>query len=96
MVVHRFELNDGINEIHIARGAIVLNAQYQPAKGCISLWVMMDKDAGILEIRNFLVKATGDMISQKKEQLLYVGTAQESQGAVIWHVFEVLPIIPVD
>jgi len=96
MVIIRYDLEDvpGANIIQVPKGAKVLTAQWHPAKGGISLWVSLDEmkssERAESEGRLFVVAGTGgffmDDVSVK--DAVYINTCQESQGTLIWHVFE--------
>jgi len=96
VVVLRYELRDvpGSNVISMRKGATILTAQYHPARGCISLWVVVDEqknsERNVDEKREFFVASTGDFFLDEDRgyDINYIGTCQESQGALVWHVFE--------
>lgn len=66
-------------------GAEVLTVQKQGLD--INMWVLQIAGPAKLEERNFRVIGTGHPFD---ENLKYVGTVQELEGALVWHYFEVL------
>ena len=96
MVVWRYVLNEsgdlsfpGVYVFVMSEGAKVLSAQYQSARGCISLWVLVDEKEEIKTRRVFFVKGTGVCFEDvNSKNIVYVDTCQVSHGVCVWHVFE--------
>lgn len=96
MIILRYDLEEvpGVNQIRMPKMAKVLTAQWHPAKGVISLWVSLDEgqnsERAEDETRVFVVATTGGFFldAVDEEAALYISTCQESQGTLVWHVFE--------
>ena len=92
VTVHKYELEEvpGSNVILMPRSAQVLSAQWHPAKGGISLWALLDDEEKEKRTRLFIVANTGGTYLEKygSGDLFFIGTCQESQGTIVWHVFE--------
>ncbi len=59
--------------------------------GIPHIWVFIDSDIEEEE-RTFITLGTGHQVySPEAERLQYIGTWEMHQGALIWHVFELLP-----
>jgi hypothetical protein len=96
VTVLKYELSivPGSNVIQMPKGARVLSAQYQPAKGSNFLWVLVDDEQEEMVDRKFVAANTGGTYLEniKEENLRFVGTSQEHLGTLVWHVFEVLSL----
>ena len=68
------------------KGAEILTVQVQDGIPCI--WAMVDP-AQEKEKRIIVIHGTGHSVPQP-EAKRYVGTYQERQGSLIWHVFELV------
>jgi hypothetical protein len=79
-----FPISDRI-QIQMPKGAKVLSVQIQHDQP--TLWAICNPDAEI-ETRKFFICGTGHPIDL--EGKVYVGTFQMTQGALVWHLFEVL------
>lgn len=92
VTVQRFELEEvpGSTQIQVPKNAKILSAQHHPAKGCISLWALVDEDQKETEVRMFIAASTGGFYLEniERENLRFIGTCQESMGTIVWHVFE--------
>lgn len=66
-------------------GAKILSVQAQQDE--VVMWALVDTEAK-LEKRGFLVYGTGNQIPYHNVQ--YLGTAQLSEGSLVFHVFEVV------
>ena len=69
------------------KGAVLLDVQGQYGVG--ALWAVVETDEEELETRSFRVFGTGHMIPDDVDLDRHVGTWQEGQGTLIWHLFEV-------
>ena len=67
-------------------GAVVLTVQVQDGTPC--LWALVDPAAMMLP-RTFRCYGTGHPVAVVRHE--YVGTYQERGGALVFHLFEVLP-----
>jgi hypothetical protein len=67
------------------RGAKILAAQSQREN--IVIWAMIDPSAEH-ERRRFTVYGTGGLLPD--DPGVYIGTAQQADGALVWHLFEVV------
>lgn len=89
--VYRYEINQAINDVNLPVGAKVLSvgvAENVISCNVISLWALVDSDAGT-ETRRFLVFGTGaDMSATETYNLDFIGTIQKS-NAYAFHIFEV-------
>lgn len=86
--VFKYELSyqtDLIN-VELPIGAEVLTIDTQKNKLC--LWVSVDPDELVMEIRQFRIAGTGHSIYE--EPLKYINTIQIYDGDIILHLFEVL------
>lgn len=83
-----FKTRDGF-ALDMPRGAEVLAVQTQNDVPC--LWALVDPTAE-KEPRWFRIYGTGHAIDGDGRK--YLGTYQLSSGALVFHVFEVLPMTP--
>jgi hypothetical protein len=74
------------NAVSMPVGATILSAQVQD--GDIQIWALVDPDAK-KETRYFGVAGTGHPIDDNFAGK-FIGTVQMYQGALVFHVFEVL------
>lgn len=72
--------------IRMPVGAVVLTVQLRWTQVC--LWAMVDTDAPTMETRRFRVFGTDHPV-EGVEADGYIGTVQQMDGAMVWHVFEV-------
>jgi hypothetical protein len=79
-----FHTEDQI-DLQMPKGAKVLCVQLQAQVPCI--WALVDTDQP-LEMRSFLVYGTGHQLLPEAFEKTYIGTYQEFQGALVFHVFE--------
>jgi hypothetical protein len=80
---YRMEPNCG-GSVEMPKGAQVLSVQMQGGLPC--LWAKVDTTRS-LERRSFDVYGTGNAMPDDP-RLVYVGTFQMDDGALVWHVFE--------
>jgi hypothetical protein len=71
--------------IGMPEGAVVLSVQDQQGIAC--LWVKVDPTKPKVN-RDFAIFGTGHPIN--RDRLHFIGTIQQHEGALVWHVFEVL------
>ncbi len=75
----------GDQEIELPRGAELLTVQVQ--RGVICLWAVVDPNTTERDLRTFYIVGTGHPMPENP-MVEYVGTIQELEGALVWHVFE--------
>jgi hypothetical protein len=88
LTVYKYEvllIDDVI--IDLPEGAKVLTFQAQNEVPCI--WALVDPNAAKVP-RRFRLAGTGHLIQHDEKSLRYVGTAQFHEGALVFHLFEVL------
>jgi len=78
-----FDVSDSVS-ITMPSEAKILCVQMQDKTPC--LWAMVNP-TGVIETRYFKVIGTGHKVDQP-ENLIYIGTFQELDGLLIWHLFE--------
>lgn len=76
--------NMGMFGLDMPKGAEILTVQVQGGIPCI--WEMVDPGQEKKK-RTIVIHGTGHPIQQAEEKK-YIGTYQEMQGELIWHVFE--------
>lgn len=74
----------GLQEIEIPEDAQVLSVQGQ--HGFLCLWAIVDPDKP-KEKKRILLAGTGHPIPEDRN-LKFIGTVQEFEGELIWHIFE--------
>jgi hypothetical protein len=84
MVIWKYELNYGLQEVSVPIGAVVLSVGIQNSE--IMTWVLVDETAK-KESRRFFVTGTGHVWPPMKGLPIFVGTV--FQGSYVWHVFEI-------
>ena len=89
--VYKYELATSHNNqmIDLPVGAIVLKVDEQFNK--IVMWALIDTKADSVQ-RHFVVRGTGDDLPKLRSlyALEYHGSAKLMDGALIYHVFEVI------
>ena len=78
--------NKGMFELDMPKGAEILDVQVQDGIPCI--WALVDLGQE-KEKRIIVIHGTGHPV-QQAEQKKYIGTYQECEGSLIWHVFELV------
>ena len=68
--------------IKVPEGARILTVQMQGDEACI--WAKVDPDQREMEL-NIYVHGTGHTLHENA--LMYIGTIQQCDGNLIWHVF---------
>ena len=88
-VVHKypFPIEDHFR-LELPLGAKVLSVQVQRGQPC--LWALVTPSTPLGE-RFFRLAGTGHEITQEPSRLKHVGTFQLHDGAIVFHLFEVLP-----
>ena len=66
------------------KGAEILTVQLQ---GVPCFWALVEPSAKN-EKRTFIIHGTGHNISTENKK--YIGTYQECEGSLVWHVFELV------
>lgn len=84
MAVWKYDLEGYTPEIMMPRGARVLAVDTQGGRRV--LWALVDPEA-LQAPRHFEIIGTGHPITKALGE--YVGTFQELNGRLVWHVFEV-------
>ena len=56
----------------------------------MQLWALVDPNTGPGEIRRFRLVGTGHEITEKQKNLKYINTFFMYEGALVWHVFEII------
>ena len=85
--VYRYQFpDDEYFEIEMPKGAKILTFQVQMKDLCI--WALVDP-AQPFESRKFRFAGTGNKIEEAEENLIYIGTSQEGDGGLVWHLFEI-------
>jgi hypothetical protein len=72
-------------EVEMPRGAELLTVQTQ--RGVICLWAIVDQHTTERDRRTFYIVGTGHRMPENPA-VNYIGTVQELDGALVWHVFE--------
>ena len=72
------------SDIPMPKGAKLLSVQRQDGDICV--WALVDPVAPT-ETRRFAVYGTGQLVPD--DPGAYVGTVQQLDGRLVWHVFEV-------
>ena len=88
LTVYKYQLqpNDYI-DIHLPTKAQILTVQTQFDKPC--LWALVNPDNENV-LRRFRLAGTGHSIKENESELFYHGTFQLMQGALIFHLFEII------
>ena len=86
-IIYKYKVPGSNTEfvITLPVGAEILTVQKQGLN--INMWVLQTTKSTKFEERKFRVVGTGHPFD---ENLKYVGTVQELEGALVWHYFEVL------
>jgi len=86
-IIYKFPIDIVVDQIiKMPTGSKVLTVQTQ--KDTICLWAIVDLKSTTFEDRKFSVYGTGHPFD-KDYNLEYIGTVQQIEGKLIWHVFEV-------
>lgn len=85
---YRLEIMDK-QSISMPGGAKVLSAQMQ--RGFLQVWALCESRDATTADREFLVIGTGNPCPAEIECAAFIGTVQQHDGALVWHVFEVQP-----
>lgn len=82
---------DGLFEpVPMPLGATVLSAN--AVKDQLYVWAMVDPNQEQFELRVFAIYGTGwDVDAIEGKDLKFIGTTLMHGGALIWHVFELVP-----
>lgn len=74
------------SEIQMPEGAQILSLQVQDGRPRI--WALVNPEARP-KAREFMVVGTGHEI--ERENIRHIGTWQQMDGALVWHLFEIIP-----
>lgn len=83
-IIYKYALKNPTTELLLPKDAKILDVQVQD--GTPHLWARVDTTAP-LEERTFYVVNTGERMPED-EELVYVATFQQDNGAYVGHVFE--------
>ena len=79
----------GQQGVKMPSGAHILSVDCQNDVLCI--WATIDPLETTMVIRHILIIGTGNPFYENLQEMTFIGTAQMSGGALIWHVFEIDP-----
>ena len=86
--IFKYQLQEtDIQTIELPKGAEILTVQVQ--KGYLCLWAKVDHELIAKEERHIEIIGTGNLIDDTVQRK-YISTLQMLQGALVWHIFEVL------
>ncbi len=63
---------------------------FQAQRGRPQIWMLVDPSDDRNIEREFRLAGTGHPIEEPEGNLLYRGTCQMLEGALVWHLFEVI------
>lgn len=88
MTIWKFPI-DWIGRFHkeMPIGAHILSVQMQGLEP--QMWALV-KPENPTTVREFVIYGTGQQIEESGNRLEFIGTFQQSEGRLIWHLFEVL------
>lgn len=89
MRVYKYKLNWAYTQVILPIGAKVLHFDIQNNEPHI--WALVDPDAP-KENRLFLLVGTGHQFDHDPDDTEFIGTVLANGGALVWHVFEILPL----
>ena len=75
-------------DLKLPKRAKVLNIDVQ--HGELVLWALVNPEHLVTEQRRFRLAGTGHPITEEITQLEYINTFKISEGALIFHLFEIL------
>lgn len=81
----KYELTGNITQIKLAPGFEVLAVQMQHGKP--QIWILVNDYYPAERTYDFYLFATGEEIPERFNAESYLGTFQQLEGLVIWHVF---------
>ncbi len=85
------QADSGEASVRMPAGAEILSFQAEGA--ALTVWAMVDPEAPAVQ-RKFLVFGTGQPIEDSvANSLTYVGTARVHDKQIVWHLFEVPPVV---
>lgn len=79
-------VDDQVHQIGMPRGATILHVACQNSADTVQIWVECLPSAPP-EIRSFIVYGTGHAVH---ESGVYHGTCLAADGALVWHLYEVV------
>ena len=82
--IFKYRITHPLDVISLPEGAEILCVQIQHELPCI--WALVDPDAPLVQ-RRFIIVGTGQDISNV-DSSNYIGTFQQAQSSLIWHLFE--------
>lgn len=84
--IYKFRLEiTNFQEVEMPEGAEILSVQNQ--SNYVTLWALCDGDRAVAR-RGIWIYGTGHQIDPLSE-LDYIGTVQQFDGTLVWHVFDV-------
>lgn len=75
--------------LRLPKGAKFLRVQMQGVSDEPCLWAFVDNEAKEEE-REIFITGTGKKIEHDPKKLRFIDTFQMADGALVWHVFEVV------
>jgi hypothetical protein len=75
-------------KVSLPGGARILRVDQQGMG--LKVWALVDLAITETTVRKLILVGTGDVMDLKMDELSYINTLFESDGALVWHVFEVL------
>jgi len=86
-VIYKYKLKQQqVQHLEMPVGARILSAHSLGAH--VWVWAMVNLEQKKKERRWFSVYKTGEQIDVKTEELVFLGTCQFEEGALVLHVFE--------
>jgi hypothetical protein len=95
MIIYKYEVKaEAVNKIKIPIGGKILTVQMQ--NNIPQMWVACDPSREVIT-RRFVVIPTGKEVNLPEDgesiQLSYIGTFQLEGGALVFHLFELVPTL---
>lgn len=86
MTIYKYPIKvTGIQNVILPLGANILAVQMQ--KHVVCLWAMVQEKQNKFQTRCIEIFGTGHPMSQQFNRT-YIGTVQQEEGTLVWHVFE--------
>ena len=87
--IWKYEIEQtGLQEIYMPEGARILCVQVQRKTACI--WAMVNKRLPMEKRKIYVTGTDHDIEDGIVPMLDYIGTFQLLEGALVWHVFELV------
>jgi hypothetical protein len=78
-------------QLRLPRYAKIL--AFQAQRDVPQIWALVDSESRANEVRQFRLSGTGQPLKESATDLNYIGTCQQHYGALVWHLFEVIPFL---